>query len=106
MCSGVNELENSRIFLCSSTESVPSSSISPKMRILFWKFKDLKFSREARILVGFALYASIISVLRSVLTIWERLFVGVYSHTACTDLSKGTLKEVPMHNAARTLSAL
>ena len=41
-----------------------------------------KFCKAAIMLVGFALYASMISVLSSVFLSWERLFCGVYSARA------------------------
>lgn len=60
--------------ICSATDSVPSSRISPIITALCAACTVARLSRAAAILVGLALYASSIKMLRSVFSNCERLF--------------------------------
>ena len=65
-----------------------------------------KFCKAAIMLVGLALYASMISVLSSVFFSCERLFCGVYPAKASLIFASSTPKKRPMVMAASALGKL
>ena len=102
----VRDRADSTTALCSAAESSPSSSMSPSIAILHFADTLEKLSSAAAMLVGLALYASTMRVLRSVLVICERLFDGTYASIARTASSRETPNCAPTARAAMTLSAL